>query len=120
MEAPLSTSSKLSGATGWTEVAGVVGLPFLRRRRLLDSGTTEGSGAVSGPGPDLDPSGASSPLGLESERSPYDASRTTSSWFSSFWDSTSASSVGRGEEAIGSEALFMSDESSEPLDESPS
>ena len=120
MEAPLSTSSKLSGASYWMEAAAVVGLPFLRRGRLPDSGTTEGSGAVSGPGPDLDPSGASSPLGLESGMSPCGASSTTSSWFSPFWDSTSASSVGRGEEAVGSEALFTSNESREPLDESPS
>ena len=60
------------------------------------------------------------PLGLESGRSPCGASRTTSSWFSPFWDSTSASSLGRGEEAVESEALFTSDESREPLDESPS
>ena len=57
---------------------------------------------------------------LESGRSPCGASRTTSSWFSPFWDSTSASSAGRGEEADGSEALFTSDEFREPLDESPS
>ena len=29
LEAPLSASSKLSGASGWTEFAGGVGLPFL-------------------------------------------------------------------------------------------
>ena len=120
MEAPLSTSRKLSAASGWTEAAGVVGWPFFQEGRLPDSGITEGSGAMSGPGPDLDPSGASSPLGLESGRSPSGASRTTSSWFIPFWDSTSASSVGRGEEAVGSEALFTSDEPREPLDESPS
>ena len=85
-----------------------------------DSGTFEGSGAVSGLEPDLEPWGVSSPLLLESGMSPCGASRTTSSWFSPFWDSTSASSVGRGEEAVGSEALFMFDESREPLDESPS
>ena len=98
----------------------VVGLPFLRRRRLSDSGTVDGSGAVSGPGPDLDPSGALPPLGLESGRSPCGTSRTTSPWFSPFRDSTSASSVGSGEEAVGSEALFTSDESKEPLVESSS
>ena len=37
MEAPLSTSSKLFGASDWTEAAGVVGLPFLRGSRLPDS-----------------------------------------------------------------------------------
>ena len=57
-------------------------------------------------------------MGLESGRSPCGASRTTSSWLGPFWDSTSASSVGRGEEVVGSE--FTSDESSEPLDESSS
>jgi len=119
LEAPLSASSKSSGASGWTEAAGVVGVPFLRRRRLPVSGTIDGSGAVSGPEPDLDPSGALPPFVLEPGRSPCGVSRTTSSWFSPFWDSTSVSSVGRGEEAIGSEALFTSDESREPLDESP-
>ena len=118
MEAPLSTSSKLSCAYGWTEVTGVVGLPFLLQGRLPDSGTTEGSGAVSGPGPDLESLGVLSPLRLESGRSPCGASRTTSSWLGLFWDSTSASSVGRGEVAVGSERLFISDESREPLDES--
>ena len=102
MEAPLSTSSKLSGASGWTEAAGVVGLPFLRRG-CPDSGTTKGSGAVSGPGPDLDPSGVLPPLGLESGRSRSEERR-----------------VGKGEESVGSEALFTPDESREPLDESPS
>ena len=48
------------------------------------------------------------------------ASRTTSSWLSPFWDSTSALSVGRGEVAVGSERLFTSDESREPLDEASS
>ena len=57
-------------------------------------------------------------MGLVSGRSPWGASRTTSSWFGPFWDSTSASSVGRGEEAVGSEALFTSDESKELLVES--
>ena len=57
MEAPLSASSKLSGAFGWTEATGVAVFPFLRRGRLPDYGTTEGSGAESGPGPDLEPFG---------------------------------------------------------------
>ena len=57
-------------------------------------------------------------MGLESGRSPCGASRTTSTWFSPFWDSTSASSVGRGEVVVGSEALFTTNESREPLDES--
>ena len=57
---------------------------------------------------------------LESGRSPCGASRTTSSWFSPFRDSTSASSAGSGEEAVGSEVLFTSDESKEPLVESSS
>ena len=59
-------------------------------------------------------------MGLESGGSPCGASRTTSSWFSPFWDSTSASSVGRGEVAVESEVLFTSGDSREPLDESPS
>ena len=39
MEAPLSASNKLSGASGWMEAAGVTVLPFLRRGCPLDSGT---------------------------------------------------------------------------------
>ena len=73
---------------------------------------------MSGPGPDIDRSGVLSPLRLESGRSPCGASRTTSSWLGTFWYNTSASSVGRGEEAVGSE--FTSNESSEPLDDASS
>ena len=118
MEALLRTSSKLSDVSGWTEAAGVVGLPFLRGGRLPDSGATEGFGAVSCPGPDLDPSRVLSPLGLESGRLPCGASRTTSSWLGTCWDATSAPSVWWGEEAVESE--FASDESREPLDDSSS
>src|SRR3954468_12314234 len=117
MEAPLSTSSKLSGASGWTEVTGAVGLPFLVGGRLPESGTTEGSGAVFGPGPDLEPLGALLPFCLQSGRSPCGASRTTSPWLGTFRDNTSASSIGRGEVAVGSEKLFTSNESREPLDD---
>src|SRR3954463_14681485 len=94
MEAPLSTSSKLSGASGWAEVTGVVGLPFFLGGRLPNSGTFEGSGAVSGLGPDSEPLGVLSPGHLESGRSPYGASGTTSSWPGASWDNTSALSVG--------------------------
>ena len=55
---------------------------------------------------------------LESGRSPCGASRTTSSRLGTYWDNTLVSSVGRGEEAVGSE--FTSDESSEPLDDASS
>ena len=48
MEAPLSASSKLSGASSWTEAIGVAVLPFLRRARPPDFGTTAGSGTESG------------------------------------------------------------------------
>ena len=95
------------------EVTGTMGLVLLEGGPPPDSGTFEGSGAVSGLEPDLEPWGASSPLLLESGRSPCGASRTTSSRLGTCWDNTSVSSVGRGEEAIGSE--FTSDESSEPL-----
>src|SRR3954465_7883055 len=118
MEASLITSSKLSGASGWTEVTGVIGLPFLLGGRLPDSGTIEGSGAVSGLAPDLEPLRALSPGHQESGRSPCGASRTTSSWLGTSWDNTSASSIGRGEVAVGRE--FTSDESREPLDDSSS
>ena len=118
MEAPLSASSRLSGAFGWTEAAGVAVLPFLRRDRLPDFGTTEGSGTESGTGPDLEPSGVWPPLRPESGRLPCGASRTNSSWLGPFWDSSAVSYALRGEEAVGSEALFTSDESREPLDES--
>ena len=43
MEAPWSASNRLSGASGWTEVTGTVGLLLLEGGPLLDSGTFEGS-----------------------------------------------------------------------------
>ena len=116
MEAPWSASNILSGASGWMEVTGIVGLLLLEGGRPPDSGTLEDSVGVSGLKLDLEPWGVSSPLLLESGRSPRGASRTTSSWLGTCWDNTSASSVGRGEEAVGSK--FTSDESSEPLDDS--
>src|SRR3954467_11486943 len=115
MEAPLRTSSRLSGASSWTGADGSVGLLLLEGVRLPRSGTIDDSGAVSGSKPNLEPWGVLSPLLLESGRSPCGASRTTSSWLGTCWDNTSASSVGRGEVAVGSE--FTSDESSEPLDD---
>ena len=57
MEAPLSTSNRLSGASGWTGVTGSVGLLLLEGGRPPDFGTFEGSGAVSGLEPDLEPWG---------------------------------------------------------------
>ena len=48
MEALRSASSKLSGASGWTEATGTGGLPLSTGDRLPESGTTEGSGAVFG------------------------------------------------------------------------
>src|SRR3954468_1866687 len=118
MEAPLSTSSRLSGTSGWTGATGSVGLLLLEGGRLPDSGTFEGSGAVSGLRPDMEPLGVLSPWRLESGRSPCGASRTISSWLGTSWDNISASSIGRGEVAVGSE--FTSDESREPLDEASS
>ena len=118
MEAPWSASNILSGASGWTGAAGTVDLLLLEGGPPPDSGTFEGSGAVSGLEPDLEPWGVSSPLLLESGRSPCGASRTTSSRLGTCWDNTSVSSVGRGEEAVGSE--FTSDESSEPFDDTSS
>ena len=109
---------QIVGASNWTEVTGSVGLLLLEGGCLPESGTVEGSGAVSGSRPDLEPLGVLSPLRLESGRSPCGASRTTSSWLGTCWDNTSVSSVGRGEEAVGSE--FTSDESSEPLDDASS
>ena len=58
MEAPLSTSSRLSGASGWTEDAGSIGLLLLAGVRLPRSGTVDDSGAVSGLKPDLEPWGS--------------------------------------------------------------
>ena len=118
MEAPWSASNRLSGASGWMGVTGTMGLLLLEGGPPPDSGTFEGSGAVSGLEPDLEPWGVLSPLLLESGRSPCGASRTTSSRLGTCWDNTSVSSVGRGEEAVGSE--FTSDESSEPLDDASS
>ena len=118
MESLRSAFNRLSDASGWTGVTGTAGLLLLEGGRLPDSGTFEGSGAVSGLEPDLEPWGGLSPLLLESGRSPCGASRTTSSWLGTCWDNTSASSVGRGEEAVGSE--FTSDESSELLDDASS
>ena len=85
--------------------------------RLPDSGTTEGSGAVSGPGPDLDPSRVLPPLGLESGRPPCGASGSSSSGWVPLQDPTSVLSVSRGVEAVGSEVLFTSDVPKDPLDE---
>ena len=118
MEAPWSASNRLSGASDCTGVTGTEDLLLLEGGRPPDSGTFEGSGAVSGLEPDLEPWGVLSPLLLESRRSPRGASRTTSSWLGACWDNSSASSVGRGEEAVGSE--FTSDKSREPLDDSSS
>src|SRR4051812_35361852 len=109
MEAPLSTSSKLSGASGWTGDADLVGLLLLEGGRLPHSGTVEDSGAVSGAKTDWEPWGVLSPLLLESGRSPHGSSRTTSSCPGACRDATSASSAVRGEVAGGAE--FTSDES---------
>src|SRR3954463_5891119 len=116
MEAPLSTSSRLSGASGWTEVAGSEGLLLLEGVRLPRSRTVEDSGAVSSSKPDLEPWGVLSPLLLGSGRSPRGSSRTTSSCPRACRDATSASSAVRGETAGGTE--FTSDESREPPDDS--
>src|SRR3954466_2650330 len=118
MEAPLSTSSRLSGTSGWTEAAGSEGLLLLEGVRLPRSGTVEDSGAGSGSKPDLEPWGVLSPLLLGSGRSPCGSSRTTSSCPGAHCDATSASSAARGETVGGTE--FTSDESREPLDESSS
>ena len=116
MEAPPSTSSRLSGTSGWTEAVGSEGLLLLEGVRLPRSGTVEDSGAVSGTKPNLEPWGVLSPLLLGSGRSPCGSSRTTSSCPGACYDATSASSALQGETAGGTE--FMSDESREPLDES--
>ena len=57
MEAPSSTSSRLSGASGWTEAASSEDLLLLEGVCLPQSGTVEDSGAVSGIKPDLEPWG---------------------------------------------------------------
>src|SRR3954468_7172413 len=118
MEAPLSTSSRLSGTSGWAGAAGSEGLLLLEGVFLPRSGTVEDSGAVSGTKPDSEPWGVLSPLLLGSGRSPFGSSRTTSSCPGARCDATSASSAVRGETAGGTE--FTSDESREPLDESSS
>ena len=118
MEAPLSTSSRLFGASGRTEDAGSIGLLLLAGVRLPRSGTVDDSGAVSGLKPDLEPWGVWSPLLLESGRSPRSSSWTTSSCPGACRDATSVSSAAQGEAAGGTE--FTSDESREPLDDSSS
>src|SRR4051812_14308070 len=47
MEAPSSTSSRLSGTSGWTEAAGSEGLLLLEVVHLPRSGTVEDSGTAS-------------------------------------------------------------------------
>src|SRR3954471_4111083 len=117
METPLSTSSRLSGTSGWTEAAGSDGLLLLEGVRPPWTGTVE-SAAVSGTKPDLKPWGVSSPLLLGSGGLPCGSSRTISSCPEAWRGATSASSAPLGETAGGTE--FMSDESREPLNESSS
>src|SRR3954469_16755260 len=117
MAAPLSTSSRLSGASGWTETAGSDGLILLEGVRPPRTGTVK-SGAVSGTKPDMEPWGVSFPLLLGSGGLPCGSSRTISSCPGAWRGATSASSALQGETA--GETEFMSDESSEPLDESSS
>ena len=62
MEAPSSTSSRLSGTSGWTEAAGSEGLLLLEGVHLPRSGTVEDSGVVSGTKPDLEPLGGLVPF----------------------------------------------------------
>ena len=118
MEAPLSSSSRLFGASAWTEDAGSEGLLLLAGVRLPWSGTVDDSSAVSGLKTDLEPRGVLSPSLLESGRSPHGPSWTTSSRPGACRDATSASSAAQGEAAGGTE--FTSDESREPLDDSSS
>src|SRR3954470_6101462 len=117
MAAPLSTSSRLSGASGWTETAGSDGLLLLEGVPPPRTGTVE-AGAVAGTKPDLEPWGFSSPLLLGSGGLPCGSSRTISSRPEAWRGATSASSAPQGETAGGTE--FISDESREPLDESSS
>src|SRR3954466_7905236 len=117
MAAPSSTSRRLSGASGWTEVTGLDGLLLSEGVRPPRSRTVE-SGAVSGTKPDLEPWGVSSPLLLGSRGLPCGSSRTISTCPGAWRDATSASSALQGETAGGTE--FTSDESREPLDESSS
>ena len=116
MEASLSTSSRLSGTSDWTEAVGSEGLLLLEGVHLPRSGTVEDSGAVSGTKPDLEPWGVLSPSLLESGRSPRGSSWTTYSRPEACRDATSASSAAQGEAAGGTE--FTSDESREPPDDS--
>src|SRR4051812_33655618 len=116
MVAPSSASNRLSGASGWTEVAGLDGLLLLEGVRPPRARTVE-SGTVSGIKPDWEPWGVSSPLLLGSWGLPCGSSRTTSSC--PVWRETaSASPALRGETAGGTESI--SDESREPLDETSS
>src|SRR4051812_23477331 len=117
MAAPSSTSSKLSGASGWTEAAGSDGLLLLEEVRPPRTGTVE-SGTLSGTKPDLEPWGVSSPLLLGSRGLPCGSSRTISSCPEAWRGATSASSASQGETTGGTE--FTSDKSREPLDESSS
>src|SRR3954463_5922799 len=117
MAAPLSTSTRLSGASGWTEPAGSDGLLLMEGVRPPRTGTVE-SGAVSGTKPDLEPWGGSSPLLLGSGGLPCGSSKTISSCPGAWRDATSASSALQGETAGRTD--FTSDESREPLDESSS
>src|SRR3954464_10581738 len=66
MVVPSSASSRLSGASGWTEVAGSDGLLLLEGFRPPRAWTVE-FGAVSGTKPDWEPWGVSSPLLLGPE-----------------------------------------------------
>ena len=81
---------------------------------LPESRTIEGSGAVFGWGPNSEPVGVSLPLYPGSGKSPRGDLGTTSPWLGAFLDNTSTLSVGQGVEAVGSESLFISDESKEP------
>src|SRR3954470_8681782 len=107
MAAPLSTSNRLSGASGWTEAAGSDGLLLLEGVRPPWTGTVE-SGVVSGTKPDFEPWGVSSPLLLGSGGLPCGSSRTISSCPEAWRGATSASSAPRGETAGGTE--FTSDD----------
>src|SRR3954463_12261557 len=116
MVAPSSASNRLSGASGWTEVAGSDGLLLLEGVHPPRARTVE-SGAVSGTKPDWEPWGVSTPLLLGSRGLPCGSSRTTSSC-PVRRDAASASSAPLGGTAGGTE--FLSDESREPPDESSS
>src|SRR4051812_9010809 len=61
MAAPLSTSTRLSGASGWTEAAGSDGLLLSEGVRPPRTGTVK-SGTVSGTKPDLEPWGGFVPF----------------------------------------------------------